>query len=103
MSREALEQTETLRDEVLVSLRRLGCGRVHFALVMPETVTEGEHWGAPCTFIAPPVVAFCRAKLRGRLVAIHEEHFDSWRRGGKVCSACQAVARLALAQVEDLS
>jgi hypothetical protein len=92
------EQRETLQAEILVAMRRLGYDRAHFALVMPATVTAGAHFGAPCQFIAAPVVAFCGATLRGRLVVISGEYLDGWQRQNKVCLGCKFVARAALAQ-----
>ena len=92
----ALEQTETLATEVPVRFRRLGYGRVHFALVMPESITPGEHWGAACEWLADPVAAWCGRVLRGRLVVIPQEYLHTWQRNGSVCRECQLIARQAL-------
>ena len=92
----AREQTETLAAEVLVAFRRLGYNRVHFALVMPDTIADATHWGAPCRVIASPVSAFCNRTLRGSLVEIPSEYLDGWRKQGHVCSECVWTARLAL-------
>jgi hypothetical protein len=94
------ELQETLRDEVLVAVRRLGTERVHFALVMPETIRAGAHFGAPCEWIDAPVSSWCRRTLRGRLVHIPRgEMLDSWKRNGKVCRECVLIAQLALERV----
>jgi hypothetical protein len=94
-----LERAETLKAEILVPVKRLGSDRVHFALVMPDTVRAGTHFGAACDYVEAPIAAFCSATLRGRLIVIPPESLDSWKRSGKVCTACKLIARLALAEV----
>lgn len=92
------EHNETIRTEVLTAFRRLGANRVHFALVMPETLTPARILGSDCTAVQSPVSAFCSRTLRGYLVAIPTEHVAGWRDQGHVCRECQMVARLALAR-----
>lgn len=96
----AAERTETLAELELVAFRRLGANRVHFALVMPESLTSGTHFGAACTYVAAPVSALCDRTLRGALVAISSENLPGWKRAGHVCRECVAVARAGLALAE---
>jgi hypothetical protein len=96
MSAQSTEQRETLRSEVLVTLKRLGSDRAHAALVMPDTITRGTHFGAACDWVALPVSAFCGRTLRGRGVVIPTENREEWKRQGKMCRECQLIAQIAL-------
>lgn len=96
MSSGSVEREETLAAEVLVSFRRLGQNRVHFALVMPDTLVPAAQFGVPCTLVTSPVVAWCGRTLRGNIVEIPTESLDGWRKQGHVCRECQMVARFAL-------
>jgi hypothetical protein len=81
----------------LVAFRRLGYNRVHFALVMPDTLVEGVVLGVAFPMVASPVHAFCGRTLRGSLCCIPSANLDEWRRGRNVCRECELVATLAVA------
>jgi hypothetical protein len=82
----------------LVAFRRLGYQRVHFALVMPDTLVEGVVLGTPFPMIASPAVAFCGRTLRGALCCTPSANLDEWRRGKHVCRECELVATFAVAR-----
>lgn len=82
----------------LVAFRRLGYQRVHFALVMPDTLTPSDQLGAPFMLVSSPVLAFCARTIRGSLCCIPAERLDEWRRHRKICRECELVAALAVVQ-----
>jgi hypothetical protein len=95
------EQTETLRQEVLVAFRRLGQNRVHFALVMPDLLVPSTHLGASCTRVTAPIAAWCGRTLRGDLVEIPKGFLDGWRKNGHVCRECVLVGQMGVKLHEE--
>jgi hypothetical protein len=80
----------------LVAFRRRGANRVHFALVMPETISDATYLGAACQVIVGPLVAWCGRTLNGDKFVIPDEHLDGWKQQGHVCQECRLIGRMAL-------
>jgi hypothetical protein len=84
---------EALAGLEIVAVKRIATERVHFAMIMRSTLAPAKMLGCPITLVASPVTAVCRTTLRGAVLVIPDDKLANWRRHGKICAGCLAIAQ----------